>query len=120
MKLSEAILLGSIGTPQAFCESRPEEETACALEAAALAIGVPKRLWGVLDRHWPWINRAATCPHRGECDFNRVDRDVSQVIWHLNDQHHWPRPQIAAWVATIEPQDTPVEAEKVEHDRTRV
>jgi hypothetical protein len=76
------------------------ETHTCALAAAAEAVGqelLHVHQW--LPR-WPFIFERATCPNCGL--FNRVGRTVTNVIAHLNDEHHWTREQISDWVATVE------------------
>lgn len=108
MKLSEAILLGSVGSEQGFGRV-VDGDRACAIGAALLAIGVTQLglEWNCEDPrqhgsprlvdNWPWTNSLSRCPH---CSTHNT---VSYIIsWHLNDSHRWTRPQIAAWVAEQE------------------
>jgi len=124
MKLSEAILLGSTMSPQRFgpaCKGDPpEDKRRCVIEAAVEAIGEPahvsndRRWFGVdvtnyraLWKAWPWCathKPQYSCPH-AVCG---LPSPVWPLLFHLNDVHHWTRPEIAAWVATIEPQDAPL------------
>ena len=100
MLLSEAILLGSIGTKQGFFYGMAED-TACALEAACIAIGIDRRKWSKLSKQWPWLHQApADCPVCQEKP--RLVEEMDDLIWHLNDVHQWTRPCIAAWVAEQE------------------
>ncbi len=110
MKLSEAILLGSIGSEQGKGMFINGNKT-CALGAAFIAIGEGKlgslytyaesdRLCLVMNREWPQTKKETKCP---VC--NTLTSLHMVIGYHLNDQHQWTRPQIAAWVATIEPQD---------------
>lgn len=97
MKLSEAIRLGA-GLTVSSQYKRPEG--ACALQAACLAMGLPKEKWPWLDTPespWAWINNRNTSPVDGS------QRRIMEIIWSLNDTHKWTRYQIAEWVATIEP-----------------
>ena len=98
MKLSEAILLGAMMSPQAF-RALFRADGACALGAALLAVGAPQEpaLRSVRNR-WPWaVTVSANCPRCGR------SCPVFGVITHLNDNHRWTRAQIAGWVARIEP-----------------
>jgi hypothetical protein len=98
MKLSEAILLGAMMSPQAF-RALFRDEGACALGAALLAVGPISEpaIRSVLKR-WPWAMTVSTdCPGCGH------SCPVFGVITHLNDTHRWTREQIAEWVASIEP-----------------
>ncbi len=105
MKLSEAILLGSVGTEQAHSYAAGKGK-ACALEAAVIAIGKPKSEWERVGvTYWDWTNVKSPCPHKnwyGQC---KEHDTIGDIIWHLNDNHEWTRPQIAAWVASVEPQE---------------
>lgn len=106
MKLSEAILLGSIGTEQAFGVLKTTDGRTCALGAAMTAMGMNLegldeltrwKLFRDIASCWPVTKVHAQCP---ACNWGPVT--VEAGIWHLNDKHGWPRPQIAAWVATLE------------------
>lgn len=100
MKLSEAILLGTMIRPQAF-RALITDDGACALGGALLAVGATGEpaLRSVRNR-WPWaLTVSANCPSCGR------SCPVFGVITHLNDNHRWAREQIAEWVAGIEPAD---------------
>ena len=116
MKLSEAILLGSVGTEQGFGPSSIYKHSTkrCALGAALFACGLeyehpkPEELlvedlttsfpYVVIMIQWPWT----------ECIISyRIDKvtkwdHIYDIIWKLNDIGRWSRPQIAAWVAEME------------------
>ena len=116
MRLSEAILLGSVGSEQCAGYLIRDRKT-CALGAAAIAVGISQlddsmvpdaidltvgeRIINDLVKEWPCIEKQwVDCP---------VCAHHANLHWiigaHLNDQHKWTRPAIAAWVATIEPQE---------------
>lgn len=107
MRLSEAILLGSIGTEQGFGKTI-DEGKACAAGAAFVAIGILNRddkydsrliaqSFMQLSEYWPWVLRDTICP------ICKVYNNINYIIaWHLNDSHRWTRPRIAEWVATQE------------------
>ena len=98
MKLSEAILLGAMMSPQTFRALFRDDGT-CALGAALLAVGPASEpaLRSVFKR-WPWaMTVSADCPGCGH------SCPVFGVITHLNDTHRWTRERIAGWVASIEP-----------------
>ena len=118
MKLSEAINIGSLLHPQAHT-FRSGQGT-CALEAAADAVGVTGIYrWQDVCKKWPWVlTTRMDCPC-GQCQ--RKYYMVRDLIYVLNDSHRWPRPRIAAWVATLEAiyDPTPIAVE-VEHEPTRV
>lgn len=100
MRLSEAIQLGAMMKPQAF-RALFTDDRACALGGALLAVGAVREpaLRSVRNR-WPWVlTVSADCPSCGRSG------PVFGVITHLNDHHRWPREQVAAWVAGIEPSD---------------
>src|SRR3954465_8026532 len=94
MKLSEAISLGSMLSPQAFGYLVDAKGRRCALGAAKAAIG-PSTDYS----EWKWARRMVDCP---ACN-GRLP--AIYAVSHLNDSHRWPRQQIAEWVSTIERQD---------------
>jgi len=97
MKLHEAIRLGAMLRPQA---THPFGVwNSCALQAAAEANGVAWRCFGYvsLRRIYPHLRvMDGSCPQCG------AKHSLLRVIWHLNDEHHWTREQIADWIETIE------------------
>jgi len=109
MKLSEAILLGSIGSEQGFGSESIfyDSPTKCALGAALLAIGVKAcrgdRVYDQLIGIWPWVNGRVS--FLSSFGFAIYKCEGYKIIWRLNDIQKWSRPQIAAWVATIEPKE---------------
>lgn len=113
MKLSEAILLGSVGTEQAygFMAMIPNGTATCALGAALFAVGVrcddPQTGFAEMKRLWPWTERVVDSPESlmlaERVGYPVYSRDlVVCIIWRLNDIAKWTRPQIAAWVAELE------------------
>ena len=109
MKLSEAILLGSIETEQAFGRLHDWRGGTCAYGAALTAAGclcidktmafgtfVPKVMALPIVWKWAFIKRYE-CP-----DCHKSDGVALSVITHLNDTHFWTRPRIAEWVAQQE------------------
>lgn len=115
MKLSEAILLGSVGTTQGFGPDSifRNEEGRCALGAALAAVGqecdlvdrVVKNPYNLIRKLWPWVNSRIAMPSiltRRHDGF--LFDTVETIIWKLNDIVKMPRPEIAAWVATLENQ----------------
>jgi len=106
VKLSEAILLGSIGSEQGFgaysgYKNAPRK---CAIGAALLATHNETEDLPIfeLEKIWPWTtSRKFTSPV--DSFPSNIPFCVSNMIWYLNDSYRWTRPQIAAWVATIEP-----------------
>jgi hypothetical protein len=98
MKLSEAILLGAMMSPQAF-QALFRDDGTCALGAALLAIGpVSEPALRSVCKRWPWaVTVSVDCPGCGR------SCPVFGVITHLNDTHRWTREQIADWVASVEP-----------------
>jgi hypothetical protein len=112
MELSEAIILGSVGTEQGFGPYQNNDTHACALKAALIAVGRGHDHWAKSAKQWPWINKGPwACPEGGEY------MDIQAVIFVLNDRYKWTRPQIAAWVATIEPLcDSNSEAERTQEE----
>ena len=107
MRLSEAILLGSVGTEQSF-NSFYDNGRTCALGAALAAVG-RLQTFGIQENNdccvsfWPWaFLEKASCP------LCKSKGYVLTMITHLNDIHHWTRPRIAEWVATVEPVEQPL------------
>ena len=110
MKLSEAIRLGAMATGRASGDFYKNGNT-CALGAAFYAIGgleytdntaMPYMGLDTPFGPWGWMHtRIARCPG---CE--NVS-SVRYLIPHLNNNigHSWSRERIAAWVATIEPQE---------------
>lgn len=96
MKLFEAIRLGAMMKPQAFDDYTPGHS--CALQAANDAIGNPTH-WKSLCRYFDVLNTIAARPDR--CIDFSFDT-LTDVIWHLNDDHKWTRERIAVRVETIE------------------
>ena len=116
MKLSEAILLGSVGTEQGYGPYAilPTSKKTCALGAALFAVG-PKVAtllpdeWQygtrTVSRIWPWTETKAPYPKASGLFHpiaNQVFNNDYNIIWQLNDVARWTRPQIAAWVAELE------------------
>jgi len=104
MKLSEAILLGSIGTLQGTGNTTAYKEspTRCVIGAALFAIGRECSMhddlykpYILLLEIWPWLEEQGYSP---------------KCLWLKNDEG-WTRPQIAAWIATIEPWEDPIVTE---------
>ena len=110
MKLSEAILLGSIGSKQGFgaMSSHKDSKDRCAIGAALLAVNqetdfLPRFQLEVV---WPWVQKLVPLVE-GTCSFtkDKTHGQVYMIIWQLNDILRWTRPQIAAWVTSIEPNE---------------
>jgi hypothetical protein len=110
MKLSEAILMNGMTKPQGFGgESLSSLDAPCALGGALQSVGyqLVGRLsvdanYSAVGELWPWTRKEALCP---VCDEARMN---ISIIWHLNDHHRWTRAQIAEWVATVEPNEVPM------------
>ena len=114
MKLSEAILLGSVSTGQAFYILEDPQGNTCAKGSALKAMGLctsNDKGYQFANDTWPFLREleATICP---ECNCSVEQRtyngDITKLIPHLNDIHKWTRPRIAAHVATLEPQDEQV------------
>ena len=111
MKLSEAILLGSIGSEQGFGPSgmNTSSPTKCTMASALFARGINATFDNGLDiivELYPWLNTDVMPPvalpdyHHGP--YITRPTSIHGIIWRLNDILKWTRPQIAAWVATQE------------------
>ena len=99
MKLSEAIILGSLSTTQRF-DPYGTEQALCVIQTAVYASGngyigdMYRELW----KAWPWTaNQQAIHPVTGR------HVTITRILYSLNDSYRWPRPRIAEWVKTIEP-----------------
>ena len=98
MKLSEAILLGSTLSPQAFGSYETSDGRRCALGAALAAVGEDCFVGNAVARLgwiWPLLDRPVDCP---QCGCSSRQELLGATIAHLNDAHGWTRERIAAWV----------------------
>lgn len=100
-ELAGAILAGAKRRPeQAFGDYYRGRDSSCALGAAYEGIyRLPETAEGIrpdrLDRLFECLEGAVRrCPGCG-----RKTLPLGALIVHLNDEHHWSREQIAAWVA---------------------
>jgi hypothetical protein len=112
MKLSEAIRMNGMMVPQGFGEaSMASAVQPCALGGALQSIGKQHAYQGSnlnyweVEIAWPWSVKHIheSCPADSNC--HSQYSDTLSNVYHLNDSHHWTREQIAAWVASIEPQE---------------
>jgi hypothetical protein len=103
MRLSEAIKLGAMWSPQArgaFFQQRGEEVATCALGAAFLASGMEASAW---VQHWPILHvivRPAELPE--ELQHRPYPMRILEVIVALNDCAGWSRTRISDWVEAFE------------------
>ncbi len=110
MKLSEAIRLGAMLKPQGFGQYRANDAT-CAVGAAMDGAGDSAFVaWQELERFLD--NRCPVCL----CLVLTETGRGRNILPHLNDDHRWTREQIADWVATIEPPETPPTIERTPDD----
>lgn len=115
MKLSEAIRLGAMLKPPSrggFMGVAYRADGSCALKAAGDALGFSHSTdvaapYPQLRDRFRWLDAPRACHIDGCTDDNFDGRfnDTLQIVYHLNDHHHWTREQIADWVATVEPAD---------------
>ena len=110
MKFTEALILGSLNSKQAFNAYNLDGH--CALLTAAVAAGIEREKhsedWIKAMSIWPWLDTKVdlTCPCE---DCNRRMFSIFTLIYHLNDTHRWPRPRIAEWAKQLEAEyDVPV------------
>jgi len=113
VKLSEAMRLGAMLSEQGYGMRAMTGEVRCALGAALNAVHDPvSKKWPswmgsyqAVREYWPWVYEYETaCPAADVCHWRPITPIlVLRTITHLNDEHHWTREQIAAWVATMEP-----------------
>lgn len=122
MKLSEAIILGSLVTKPGRGQGSllGLNDEFCALGAAFYVSGLSSNIseFDAYDRlaiKFPLADKIVNlpCPVDG-CEASRpvlaiarIIRNmmVRSIIIHLNDGHKWTRERIADWVASIEPQE---------------
>lgn len=97
MRLSEAIRLGAMNSPQAFGTSLNRAGHTCALGAAMDAIGVASSNYMNAVDHFDELCTVVTHPVTGErlC--------LLSVVRVLNDEHRWTRERIADFVEAVEP-----------------
>jgi hypothetical protein len=123
MKLSEAILLGSISTKQGFdftCID-PDCATPCVIGTAMYAVGIhlgsdeaKNNAFSMFWETWPWLRQMVNGNIvRFKHPMKKYEAGVTQILYSLNDTFRWTRPQIAAWVATVEPQEVIETVEQV-------
>lgn len=100
-ELAQAILDGAHRRPdQAFGEYFEGSRASCALGAAYEGMyRLPRQADGVRPKHLERLfdcleNTLRSCPEG--C---RKRLALGAMILHLNDDHHWTRERIAAWVA---------------------
>jgi hypothetical protein len=105
MKLSEAIILGSMMKPQ-ISGSYYSKDGTCALGAALDAVGRLHRgkggPSGRLLKIWPWLTWHVSGFKCKACGTRRPASDMQDVVIHMNDGHKRSRESIASWVAEIE------------------
>lgn len=110
MKLSEAILLGSIGTKQCRILLQDGDAT-CAIGAALIGAGYTitneDDAYVEFNRLFPIQSLLVECP-AGGCGRDVREWPLGDILFHLNDSHLWERPRIANWVAGIEAQQEQV------------
>lgn len=111
MKLSEAILLGSISNGQAFYALKDRDGNTCAMGAAMTSIGMDiENTYSYEQRdQLPNIFPILLVPVPslpGELIWPDYVEYKYQTVWEaivvLNNEYKWTRPQIAAWVAEKE------------------
>jgi hypothetical protein len=106
MLLSEAIILGSVGSKQGrgVNSMQYDSPTKCAWGSALLAVGYRRDNIGLYDctRVWPWASTHVTPPIDIGHWYSSPKVEVYNIIWVLNDVYKWTRPQIAEWVASQE------------------
>lgn len=110
MRLSECIVLGSVGTNQAFNYLQDYDGSTCAMGAAMVGAGLEPIYWSapqIVDK-FPFLNHKVTLPPGIEWkkDSLQEGESYSKDLWGaiamLNNEYRWTRPQIAAWVAEQE------------------
>lgn len=113
MKLSDAILLGSTLSGQAWRTLETGDGRRCALGGALAAEGIPfigrlgtKDAFLLFRDLWPHLldrSNRLDCPARcGTMD------SLAGLIAHLNDTEEWTRERIAAYVVQFDPEEVPI------------
>lgn len=130
MKFSAAILMNGMVKPQGFGpDSISSEEAPCALGGALQSVG--RQIVGsirrdrcaslynlqTLSKEWPWADECREYVVMREVLGMGVGTKTSPVdiVWRMNDLLHWSRAQIAEWVASVEPQESPEPVSEFEH-----
>ena len=110
MKLSEAIRLGAMLRPPGP-NGRSWPHKSCVLQAGAEALGLTwnnpltSAPYAELRERYRFLNGKVSCP---ACNTREIE--VIAALYHLNDQHHWSREQIADWLEReVEPKEESVE-----------
>lgn len=123
MKLSEALILGEFVVPPVknhfFSWSRGQLCGACAVGRGCLAAGFKPNakhifadtealyLAKFMGETWPWTNEWYSNSRVKYYELNRVLAEISDRYEKCGQSMQ----EIAAWIATIEPPDTPVAPE---------
>lgn len=82
LKLSEAMRIGARLRPQQFCSPRVQSIGSCALAAASEAVT------GSIEHYCErWARRVYG-----------ISEEISNEIWHRNDNLKMPREEIADWL----------------------
>ena len=110
IRLSDAIVLGSVTSRQIFGYLKDGNGDTCSWGSALSAIGTNIEIgskfpsaYGI-PKEWLWCRET----HVVSCLCRRyVVNNVSAMIMHLNDSHRLSCQEIAAWVASIEPREVP-------------
>jgi hypothetical protein len=108
--------LGSVSSEQGFGIGSvyTDSPRKCALGAALHAVGVKtweETAYTAVEKRWPWVRQPLhECPACGIDHYEKLHiqgpSDYLNMIWILNDVHRMTRPQIAAWVASVEPKES--------------
>lgn len=98
IKLSQAMRLGAMTTEQMFGRPWNEDQSkACAIGAAYLGLGAPDGI--VSSYSYDYVSRFGNGKsYRTPCLHDYAGNTLTGVIWHLNDDHKWPREKIAEWL----------------------
>ena len=105
MLLSEAILLGSVGTGQAFNFYQTSNGNTCGMGAAMVAVGLKPEFYSIYKMYeiFPYLKKKVEGPSENAIDnYPAWGPTIQGWIVLLNNGYRWTRPQIAAWVAEKE------------------
>ncbi len=111
LRLSEAMRLGAMLSPQGFGTFRNRKGATCALGAVAEAIGGIEHLRLV----YPILDRRAEYPVADKAFYG--GSSLFDTIVQLNDVHCWTRERIADWIeAEFEKPEAATPVEVVEEE----
>lgn len=104
MKLWEAMLRGSKLSKQCTTVISNDDGGRCAIGAVLDGSGVVCSGLTNIDAEvklrelYPIVEQGASCPVKDGICGVFFSKDLTSIIWHLNDRHRWFREDIAYWI----------------------